>query len=420
VYHLPQAFKDVSHWWELILNIAGSLASCHKPYQMVDYHHPVAIADAKRQQHFPRKTGGCVRLHLYNSSFPVVPAYMSTRILIVRTSSLGDLVHMLPAISDIAAHFPAAAIDWVVEESFAEIPGWHPSIHDVITVAHRRWRKAWWSGQVRAERAALARRLHSTKYDVVLDMQALLKSAWLVRQTQGVRHGLDWKSAREPLASIFYDVRHRVEFWQPAVTRQRELAALTFGYQYDGAPNFGLKQFVRRAAVASELGRLYPGDSVIGVPSSTDISQNFEGSGYAVIMPSASRPDKLWPAEHWREVFRRLRAEGCTLRLLAGSEDETARARALIEDIDGAEVVPRMGLTGIAQLMAGARLMVGLDSGLTHLSAALGRPTIGIYRASTPIRTPLVGDSYTASLGDRGASPSKDAVLAAVDQALAA
>lgn len=125
---------------------------------------------------------------------------MPTRILIVRTSSLGDLVHMLPAISDIARHVPDAEIDWIVEESFAEIPAWHPAVKNIIKVAHRRWRKSWFSPAVRAERAALKQRLRLTDYDIVLDMQALLKSAWLVRQTRGVRHGLDWKSAREPLA----------------------------------------------------------------------------------------------------------------------------------------------------------------------------------------------------------------------------
>ena len=126
--------------------------------------------------------------------------------------------------------------------------------------------------------------------------------------------------------------------------------------------------------------------------------------GYAVVMPSASRDDKLWPEDDWRVVFRRLRDAGCTLKLLAGNEQEAERARLLVAGMDGAEVLPRMSLTDVARLLAGSRLMVGLDSGLTHLSAALGRPTIGIYRASTPVRTPLVGSNYTASLGDRGAA----------------
>jgi heptosyltransferase-1 len=342
------------------------------------------------------------------------------RILIVRTSSLGDLVHMLPAVSDIARFVPGATIDWIVEESFAEIPGWHPAVENVIKVAHRRWRKSWWSAEVRAERRALRDRLRSLSYDVVLDMQALLKSAWLVRQTQGVRHGLDWKSAREPLASLFYNVRHRVEFWQPAVIRQRKLAGLTFGYTPSGPPDFGLQHFVRQALA----GQVFQADgarmSAADGRGLTSVNESTPVQNYAVIMPSASRSDKLWPEDNWRAVFQRLQGAGCTLRLLAGNAQESERARLLVAGIECAEVLPKMGLTEVARVLAGSRLMVGLDSGLTHLSAAIGRPTIGIFRASTPRRTPLVGASYTASLGDRGASPSREAVLAAVEQALAA
>jgi heptosyltransferase-1 len=311
---------------------------------------------------------------------------------------------MLPAMSDIARHVSNARIDWIAEESFAEIPSWHPAVNNVIKVAHRRWRKSWWSSSVRAERKALRERLRDTRYDIVLDMQALLKSAWLVRQACGRRHGLDWRSAREPLASLFYDVRHSVEFWQPAVIRQRALAGLACGYTPVGKPDFGLQQFVRQAKLLGD------GGGNAGAPT----------SDYAIIMPSASRPDKLWPEDDWRAVFAHLAGTGCKLRLLAGNDREAERASQLAAGMANAEVVPRMNLTSIARLLAGARLMVGLDSGLTHLSAALGRPTIGIYRASTPIRTPLVGDSYTASLGDRGVPPSRAAVLAAVEQALAA
>lgn len=320
---------------------------------------------------------------------------MTTKILIVRTSSLGDLVHMLPAISDIARHVPEAQIDWLVEDSFSQIPAWHPAIHEVIPVAHRRWRRNWWAAEVRQERAALERELRTRRYDIVLDMQALLKSVWLVRMASGVKHGLGFRSAREPLAAFFYDVRHSVKFWQPAVTRQRLLAAATFGYQFDGFPDFGLQAF-------EEEGR---------------ISRTHEDA-YAVIMPSASRDDKLWPEQDWQAVFDLLAAQGLQLRLLAGNEQEVKRAQALIAHRPNALVLPRMDLTEVARYLAGARMMVGLDSGLTHLSAALGRPTVGIYRASTPVRTPLVGAAFTASLGDRGQSPSREAVLAAVRQAL--
>lgn len=315
---------------------------------------------------------------------------MTKRILIVRTSSLGDLVHMLPAISDIARHVPGASIDWIVEEGFAEVPSWNPAVHEVIPVAHRRWRKSWWAPQTRAERAALRRNLAARRYDVVLDMQALMKSVWLVRQTHGERHGLDRRSAREPLASFFYDVRHTVEFWQPAVIRQRKLAASAFGYEYEGEPDFGLSRFTANAEIQS----------------------------YAVVMPSASRDDKLWPAENWHAVFDRLAEHGLGLKLLSGNEREADRARQLAAGRAGVEIMPRMSLTAVAEVLARARIMVGLDSGLTHLCAGLGRPTIGIYKASTPVRTPLQGASYTASLGERGAEPSAQTVLSAVEQAL--
>src|SRR5690606_15086147 len=163
-------------------------------------------------------------------------------------------------------------------------------------------------------------------------------------------------------------------FWQPAVVRQRKLAASVFGYDYEGEPDFGLGRFTSTAEIQSR----------------------------AVIMPSASRDDKLWPAENWHKVFDRLAEHGLALQLLAGNEREAERARQLIAGRSGAEVMPRMSLETVARVLASARIMVGLDSGLTHLSAGLGRPTIGIYKASTPVRTPLQGASYTASLGERG------------------
>ena len=320
---------------------------------------------------------------------------MTTKILIVRTSSLGDLVHMLPAISDIAKRVPEAQIDWLVEESFASIPTWHPAVKQVLEVAHRRWRRSWWSSQVRRERQAFEADLQSRQYDIVLDMQALLKTVWWVRMANGVKHGLDWRSAREPLATLFYDTRHRVEFWQPAVTRQRLLAASVFGYPVQGDPDFGLQRFELQAQAAR--GRDAP---------------------YATIMPSASRDDKLWPEPDWHAVFDLLSQRGLQLKLLAGNQTEAERARALTQGRSNAEVLPRGTLTETAEHLAGATLMVGLDSGLTHLSAALGRPTIGIYKASTPVRTPLVGAAFTASLGDRGQPPTRQVVLAAIEQAL--
>lgn len=317
---------------------------------------------------------------------------MTKKILIVRSSSLGDLIFVLPAISDIAKHCPEVMIDWVVEESFADIPAWHPAVHQVIPISHRRWRKHWWSRETRRERAAFRKKLRQTHYDMVLDMQGLMKSVWVVRQAIGERHGLDWKSARERLASLFYHQRHRVDFWQPAVTRQRELAALALGYQYEGAPDFGLQA----------------------------LTEGVEIQNYAVVMPSASRDDKLWPEEDWHAALDLLVEHGLELRVLAGNDKEAARAAELVKHYPKVTLLTALPLKEVAHQLAAARLMIGLDSGLTHLSAALGRPTIGIYCASTPVRTPLTGAGMTASLGDRGVPPSREVVLLKLKQALGA
>lgn len=315
---------------------------------------------------------------------------MSKKILIVRTSSLGDLVHILPAISDISQHVPDAQIDWIVEDSFTEIPGWHDAINQVIPVSHRKWRKNWWSKQTRQQRHALKQDLSSRKYDIILDMQGLMKSIWLVRQTNGLRHGLNLTSAREPLASFFYKIKHKVKFWQPAVTRQRLLASLALGYTYSGPPDYGLQKFINTANIQP----------------------------YAVIMPSASRDDKLWAQSNWHLVFKHLQNLGLAIKVVSGNDIEIQRAKQLAQGFDNIEIMPRMNLTNVAELIASSSIMIGLDSGITHLSAGLSRPTIAIYIASTPLRTPLQGVAYTASLGERGNPPSAQTILAAINQAL--
>lgn len=321
---------------------------------------------------------------------------------------MGDLIHTLPAVSDIARHFPGVAVDWVAEEGFAEIPTWHPAVDRVIPVAMRRWRKAWWSAPVRREREAYIRLLQSRRYDAIIDSQGLLKSAALVAvRAHGVRHGLDWHSAREPMASLFYTHRHRVEPMQPAVQRYRKLAGLALGYAPDGPDDFALD--VLRGVpepVLLDDGAVWPGP---------------QGAGsYVTVMPSASRDTKLWPDEDWQAVLRRLEAAGCTPLLFAGNEAERARALRLIQGLSLARVLPRMALVQTARVVAGARLMVGLDSGITHLAAALGRPSLGIYCATPVRRTPLTGPGTCLSLGDRGSPPSRDAVLDALDTLLAA
>lgn len=153
------------------------------------------------------------------------------RVLIVKTSSMGDVLHTLPALTDAAQAIPGIRFDWVVEEGFAQIPSWHESVERVIPVAIRRWRKARFSAPIKAERQAFREAVQAVKYDAIIDAQGLVKSAALVtRLAHGVKHGMDWQTAREPLASLFYNRRHHIAKQQHAVERTRELFAKSLGY----------------------------------------------------------------------------------------------------------------------------------------------------------------------------------------------
>ena len=153
------------------------------------------------------------------------------RVLIVKTSSMGDVLHTLPALTDAMRAIPGIRFDWVVEEGFAQIPSWHEAVDRVIPVAIRRWRKAWFSAPIKAERKAFRDAVQSVKYDAIIDAQGLVKSAALViRLAHGIKHGMDWQTAREPLASLFYNRRHHIAKQQHAVERTRELFAKSLGY----------------------------------------------------------------------------------------------------------------------------------------------------------------------------------------------
>src|SRR4051812_28812931 len=271
------------------------------------------------------------------------------RILFVKTSSLGDVVHNCPAVSDAARAIPGAEIDWVVEEPFAPVAAMHASVRRVIPVAVRRWRSALWNPAVWREVRDVRRAIAAERYDAVIDTQALLKSALITSWAHGARHGLDAASAREPLAAWFYDVRHAVTRELHAVERNRRLAAAALRYS-PNAIDYGL----RRPSGA-------PGDAL-------------------VFLTMTSRPDKLWPEDRWVELGRALAHLSYGPAVLPwGSEAERLRAERIAQSLPGARVPPRQSLEQLAALFAGARAVVGVDTGLTHLAAALGARTLGIY-----------------------------------------
>lgn len=283
------------------------------------------------------------------------------RVLIVKTSSMGDVLHTLPALTDAMQAIPGIRFDWVVEEGFAQIPGWHAAVDRVIPVAIRRWRKAWFSAPVRAERQGFRDAVRSRQYDAVIDAQGLVKSAALVtRLARGVKHGMDWHSAREPLASLFYNRRHAIAKAQHAVERTRELFASSLGYtrpQTQG--DYGISQHF--------LNNL-----------------NSNTGNYAVFLHATTRDDKHWPEENWRALIGLLKDSGLRIKLPWGAPHEEARARRLAEGFDYVDVLPRMNLESVAQVLAGAKFVVSVDTGLSHLTAALDRPNVTLYGPTDP------------------------------------
>jgi heptosyltransferase-1 len=302
-------------------------------------------------------------------------------LLLIKTSSMGDVVHALPALTDIAHHRPGLAVDWMVEESFAAIAALHPNTRRVIPVATRRWRGQLWAGKTRQDLAALKQTLASPAHDLALDLQGLLKSAWLSTYTAAPVAGYDWKSAREPLASFFYRQRYAVSRDLHAVERNRQLSALALGYSLNSPPDYGLQ-----CTVVEPLPQV-------------------------VLLHSTSHPSKEWPEENWIALGRWLHRQKIRALLPWGSPTEEQRARRLASQIPGATVLPPSGLGELSALMGQSLAVVGVDTGLTHLATALKRPVVAIYCNTDPDATGVYGSPLAVNCGSIGEPPEATEVI---------
>jgi len=327
------------------------------------------------------------------------------RILLVKTSSLGDVIHNLPVVSDLARNFPGAQIDWIVEEAFAAIPRLHPAVRRVIPVAVRRWRKNLLSPRTWREMREFRRVISADFHDAVLDTQGLLKSALIAHQARGPRLGLDRDSAREPLAARFYDRSFAIPKNLHAVERNRQLAAAALAYSLT-APLLPALDYGIRALTPAGSERL---------PSPAPW---LPAGDYAVLLTATSRTDKEWPEADWIALGRALGERGLRCVLPAGSAVERERAARLAAALDGAIAAPPLDIAALAGLMAGARIVIGVDTGLTHLAAALDRPTVGIFCGSDPRLTGVFAGERAINLGGSGAPPAAQAVIATCGELL--
>lgn len=301
-------------------------------------------------------------------------------ILIVKTSSLGDIIHTLPAVSDAARAIPGLKIDWVVEEAFAEIPAWHPAVTRVIPVAIRRWRKNWWQNLIGGEVRQFRQLLKHTPYDLIIDAQGLIKSALVSRQARGPVSGLDRNSIREPAASWFYQQRHAVPKAEHAVQRVRQLFARSLGYGFDAnALDYGIqKQGIQEQGIQQQ-----------GIQE--QITSRRDTRPTLMFLHGTTWDSKHWPEPYWRELARLASEAGYRVKLPWGNTDEETRAVNLAQGLSDVDVLPRMSLSALAAELLSSDGVVAVDTGLGHLAAALNRPTVSIYGATNPVLSGTFG-----------------------------
>jgi heptosyltransferase-1 len=289
------------------------------------------------------------------------------KVLIVKVSSLGDVIHTLPAVTDAYRAKRDLQFDWVVEEAFTEIPAWHPAVDRVIPVAFRRWRnnllKTWRSGEFQS----FKKELQQEHYDLVIDAQGLIKSGIISRISKGLTVGLSNRTIREPMATLFYNVVYTVPWQQHAVERIRDLFSRTFNYTFDYKTcDYGIGSTFRNLASKPE-------------------------DKYLVFFHGTTWESKKWPDQYWQKLALLAGDAGYRVRILWGNREEQARAAAIAAVADNVEVLDPMGLTDIARLLAGSAGAVAVDTGLGHLAAALSVPTVSLYGASNPDLTGTYG-----------------------------
>ena len=299
------------------------------------------------------------------------------RFLLMKTSSLGDVLHNLAVVSDLRRVFPGAVVDWCVEAPFAEIPTWHTGVRRVVPVAIRRWRKSLFNRDTWAEiRLALAA-LRTEHYDAVIDTQGLVRSVLLAQLAHGPVYGQNRHEAREALSGLLVTHPLPVPYALHAVDRYRMIAASALGYA-DRLPELPLD---------FGLGDRFPS----------------QPGNEVFLFTNTSRDKKLWPEESWITIGRQLRDAGLVPVFTAGNQIEAARSRRIAEGIaeSGAsgEVLYRPTLTQLTERLSKARLCLGVDTGFTHIACALEIPTIAIFTDTDPALAGGFGLGQRATFG---------------------
>lgn len=311
------------------------------------------------------------------------------RVLIIKMSSLGDIVHTLPALTDAKKNNPDIIFDWVVEPSFAEIPRFHGTVKKIIPAPIRKWRKNIIQTLKNAELEEFYKLLKSEKYDAVIDAQGLIKSALVSFFSKGPRYGYDRNSIREPLASFLYNKNFNISRDQHAITRIRKLFAQALNYNFaDTIPDYGITK--------------------------NNFSQTHQN--YCVLLHGTTRDDKCWPETHWEKLITLLHQKYPDLKILLpwGNKNEKTRAEKLAKDYSYVEVLPKLNLTELAGLLLYSNFNIAVDTGLGHLSAALDAKTISLYGPTDPKLIGTMGKNQIHIKRNNMASIPPEIILEAV------
>lgn len=283
------------------------------------------------------------------------------RVLIVKVSSLGDIIHTLPAVTDAQRAHKNLVFDWVVEENFVEVPSWHPAVENVIPIAIRRWRRNIVKTYLNHEFRSFKRSLQGVHYDLVIDAQGLIKSGMVSRLSKGLTIGLSNRTIREPMATLFYNKVYSVPWTEHAVDRIRHLFARALSYEYD-------KDHIDYGIDVSRI---------TGKIESSDQKS-------VVFLHGTTWDTKHWPEYYWRHLAHIATKAGYRVYLPWGNSIERQRANFIGLDNDNVVVLDKQSLSGLANHIQQSQGVIAVDTGLGHMAAALAKPAVSLYGPTDP------------------------------------
>lgn len=291
------------------------------------------------------------------------------QVLLIKMSSMGDVIHTLPALTDAMRAIPNLKVDWVIEPAFSTIPTWHPAVDRVIPIALRQWRKNSLGSVRSGEISKFYSALRQKKYDAIIDAQGLLKSALIAKLGKGETHGFDKNSIREKIAAYFYAHTYSIDQNQHAITRTRKLFATILKYDFQNTrPDFNID-----ARKLTALNFTLP-------------------EKYGVFLHGTTWATKHYPETYWEKLLAKADAEKLPIYLPWGNVTEKDRADKLAKPFAHATVLPALSITQMATVLKNAAAVVTVDTGLGHLSAALTTPTIALYGPTDPNKVNIVGN----------------------------